>query len=190
MNIKETDAKFERDLSLFNANVADRIIFHLGKPSSKVRSAGVPDKELKLYGSKVMKKIRKHGFGVNELKGLTKGVRNPIAVFKNKNASGMFSILTSLKTKNGNFLVTITQGAGQDATFNIVSSVFGKGHENIVDWINRGFLRYVDKKKALSYLNLSNLSVAASNNKELSSATKIVKTFRNNKLSGRSLTNG
>lgn len=187
--VKEIDELFEEQLSKFSPKTADRTIFNLGNPSNKVRSAGVFDKPIKLYGSKVMEKIRKHGFDKDELRGLTKAVRNPIAVFKNYERESNFSILTTLKTKNGNFLLAIETGSGSDADFSIVKTVFGKGESNVIDWINKGYLRYVDKKKALNYLHLVAPIAAASNNQELNSAAKIVKSFRNNKFSGRILSN-
>lgn len=189
MAVRDIDNLFERQLEAFSSSTADRTIFNLGRPSGKVRSAGVSDKPIKLYGSKVMKKIRKHGFGKEELRGLTKSVRNPIAVFKNNERPSNYSILTSLKTRNGNFLVAIEMGSGADAKFNIVTTVFGKGKTNIIDWINRGRLRYVDKKKALNYLHLAAPIAAASDNQGLISAAKIVKRFKNNKTSGSILSN-
>lgn len=94
---------------------------------------------MKLYGSKVMKKMRKHGFALEDLRDLPRAVANPIAVFNNYGKDGNRSVLTELHTANGNFLVTISLGkGGEDIDFNIVSSVFGKGEDNIVDWLNRG----------------------------------------------------
>lgn len=188
--IKDIDVRFEKDLASYSKITADKIIFRLGRPSRKVLSAGVMDKPMKLYGSKVAKKINKHGYSINELRGLTKAVRNPIAVFKNKADKGDYSILTDLRTKNGNFLVTLKIGKGQDADFNIVSSVFGKGHSNVVRWINSGYLRYVDKKKALKYLHLAAPIAAASSIQELSSAAKIINNFKNNSISGQGFSSG
>lgn len=188
--IKDIDVLFEKDLASYSKITADKIVFHLGRPSRKVLSAGVMDKPMKLYGSKVAKKINKHGYNINELSGLTKAVRNPIAVFKNKIGKGNYSILTSLRTNNGNFLVTLDIGKGSDANFNIVSSVFGKGHSNVVRWINSGYLRYVDKKKALKYLHLAAPIAAASNIQELYSAAKIINNFRNNNTSGQGFSVG
>lgn len=187
--IRSVDEIFDKQISSFTANDADKIIFNLGNPSRKVLSAGAMNKPLKLFGSKVLKKMKKHGYGIEELKGLPKAVRNPIAVFKNKSGSN-YSVLTTLKTKNGNFLVAIEQGKGHDAEFNVVTSVFGKGKENIVDWISRGYMRYVDKKKALNYLNLEALSATAADRKELLSAANIIRKFRNNNLLGQSFVAG
>lgn len=133
--------------------------------------------------------MKKHGYSAKELSGLPKAVRNPIAVFKNKEGSN-YSILTTLKTKNGNFLVAIKQGVDSDSDFNIVASVFGKGKDNVVDWINKGYLRYVDKNKALHYLHLEAPIATATNNKELLSAANIIRKFRNNNISGQSFVAG
>lgn len=187
--IRSVDEIFDKQISSFTANDADKIVFNLGNPSRKVLSAGAMNKPLKLFGSKVLKKMKKHGYGIEELKGLPKAVRNPIAVFKNKSGSN-YSILTTLKTNNGNFLVAIEQGRGIDANFNVVTSVFGKGKENVVDWINKGYLRYVDKKKALRYLYLEAPIATAANNKELLSAANIVRSFRNNNISAQSFIAG
>lgn len=179
MKVGDIDDSFNRQLAILSSSNADSIVFNLGLPSRKVLSVGVSNKPLKLYGNKVMKKIRKHGYMIEELKDLTKAVRNPIAVFKNKSEEGSFSILTSLKTKNGNFLVAITAGESLDSDFNIVTTVFGKGKDNVINWINSGYLRYVDKEKALSYLHLAAPIAAASNKEELFRAANIVRHFRN-----------
>lgn len=189
MAIRDIDSEYKRMLDNYSSTTSSSIIFNLGRPSSKVRSAGVVDNPIRLYGSKVMKKMKKHGFGKEELYGLTKAVRNPIAVFKNNDRPSNFSILTTLKTKNGNFLVAVETGSGTDSKFNIVTTLFGKGKGNVVDWINKGKLRYVDKKKALNYLRLAAPIAAATNNRELISATNIVRRFRNNKSFRENLAN-
>ena len=75
---------------------------------------------------------------LDELRNLPKAVADPIAVFNNYNEDGNRSILTELRTEKGNFLVTLSTGIDQDVDFNIVRSVFGKGDNNIVDWLNKG----------------------------------------------------
>ena len=75
MSVKEIDATFERDLSSFSTANANRTVFHLGNPSSNVRSAGVPNYAMKLYGNKVMKKLKKHGFRIEEIPYIIKDER-------------------------------------------------------------------------------------------------------------------
>ena len=84
-----------------------------------------------------------------------------------------------MKTSNGNFLVTIDLGKGTEADFDIVSSVFGKRGESVVEWINKGYMRFVDKEKALDYLHLSAPIAEALDSSKLSDATKIVENFEN-----------
>ena len=55
---------------------------------------------------------------------------------------------------------------GHDINFNIVTSVFGKGEENIIDWIEKGYGVYFDKKKTLDYLHHSALKAVTSGNRE------------------------
>ena len=178
--LSEVNEKFNEDLSRLTEANADSITLSLGKPSQILVAAGVIDKPMKLYGNKVIKKMKKHGFELDELMNLPRAVSDPIAVFNNYGVSGNRSILTELKTTDGNFLVTIDLGTGKDdIDFNIVSTVFGKDEEKIVNWINNGFATYINKEKALNFLHHSAPIAETSGNSRLSSAAKIVKDFVN-----------
>ncbi len=179
--LDRTNAAFNGELDTLTADNADSTILSLGRPSAILRAAGVEDRPMKLYGNKVMKKMRKHGFSISELHDLPNAVANPIAVFDNYRKDGNRAILTEMRMEGKNVLVSVTIGKeGVDADFNIVSSVFGKGNNNIIDWINKKYAKYINKEKALRYLHFSKSSILeASNNKELSSAAKIVETFEN-----------
>ena len=182
-SLREVNDRFNEQLSEFTIEDADKFIFNLGRPSAKLKAAGVTDRPIRLNGSKLAKKIKKHGFEPNELKNLPMAMEDPIAVFDNLGREGNRSVLTELKTANGNFLVSIDLGKGSDADFDVVSSVFGKRGNSILTWINKGFLKYVDKEKALNYLHLSAPIAEASDNSELSTAAKIVKDFENPNIS-------
>ena len=182
-SLEKVNEKFNEQLAEFTKDNTDKINFNLGSPSTKLLSAGVADKPIKLHGSKVAKKMKKHGFSIEELHDLPKAVANPIAVFDNLGKEGNRSVLTELKTANGNFLVAIDLGKGTEADFDIVSSVFGKKGHSVAAWINKGYMRYVDKKKALNYLHLSAPIAEASDNAELSSAAKVIQDFENPKVS-------
>lgn len=198
---EEVNEQFNRELAELTEENADTKIFNLGSPSSILLSAGVEDKPMKLYGNKVIKKMKKHGFALAELKDLPHAVADPIAVFDNYQREGNRSILTELRTQQGNFLVSVNIGKDADVDFNIVRSVFGKGDERVVDWINNGLATYINKEKALSflshqsapiaataanagqgsssYISTSALNADATYKKELSSAAKVVKDFVN-----------
>lgn len=189
---EEVNEQFNRELAGLTEENADTKIFNLGNPSSILLSAGVENKPMKLYGNKVIKKMKKHGFALEELQDLPKAVANPIAVFNNYQREGNRTILTELRSQEKNIMVAVTLGKdGVDVDFNIVSSVFGKGSTNIVDWISKGYLAYVDKEKALNYLYFSESSISeATDNPKLSSATKIVKNFENPNIDEEKLREG
>ncbi|MDE5980513.1 MAG: hypothetical protein K2G61_00925, partial [Bacteroidaceae bacterium] len=187
VDMEDVNRKFNEELETLTPENADRIILNLGRPSAVLRAGGVQDKPMKLYGNKVMKKMRKHGFKLDELRNLPEAMADPIAVFKNYGKEGNRSILTELSTEQGNFLVTLTLGEGHDVDFNVITSVFGKGESNIVDWIKKGFATYINKEKALNYLHHSALKAVTSDNQELSSATKVVENFENPALSDENL---
>ena len=204
-NAEEVNERFNEQLGGLTADNADKVVLSLGRPSKVLLSAGVENKPMTLYGNKVIKKMRKHGFALEELRNLPRAVADPIAVFNNYGENGNRSILTELKTLRGNFLVSVNIGKGADVDFNIVSSVFGKGSGNVADWINKGYMTYVDKEKALNYLHHSALRAVTSDssrlssedpavlphqsapiaataaNAEFSSAAKVVENFENSK---------
>lgn len=177
--LTKTNDKFNEQLETFTVETADRYNFNLGRPSSVLLSAGIENKPIRLHGSKVAKKMKKHGFQAIELRDLPKAIAHPIAVFDNLGREGNRSILTELKMDNGNVLVSIDLGRGTEVDFNIVSSAFGKNSKGILGWINGGKMKFVDKEKALNYLHLSAPIAEASDNAELLSAAKIVKEFEN-----------
>ena len=188
--LSKVNERFNEQLDGLTEANADKVVLSLGKPSAILRAAGVEDKPMKLYGNKVIKKMKKHGFKLDELQNLPEAVADPIAVFKNYGKEGNRSILTELKTEQGNFLVTLTLGEGHDVDFNVVTSVFGKGESNIVDWIKRGFTTYINKEKALNYLHHSALKAVTSDNQELISAANIVRNFENPNIEDENLRAG
>ena len=201
--LNKVNERFNEQLGKLTEKNADSVVFSLGRPSAVLQSAGVKNKPMKLYGNKVMKKMRKHGFALEELRDLPRAVADPIAVFNNYGEDGNRSILTELRTQQGNFLVSVNIGKDADIDFNIVRSVFGKGDENVVDWINKGLATYINKEKALSFLSHQSAPIAATaanagqSSESLSSAshyvqqeidkldtaTKVVKDFVNPKTS-------
>jgi hypothetical protein len=188
--LNAVNEQFNRELAGLTEENADTKIFNLGSPSSILLSAGVEDKPMKLYGSKLMKKAKLHSFSPKELQNLPAAVAAPIAVFDNYKKTDNRSILTELKTKDGNFLVSLTIGKGIDVDFNIIASAFGKANGSIIKWINKGFATYINKEKALNYLYLSAPIAEAAENSELSSAAKIVKDFVNPNIDEEKLREG
>ena len=184
-DLEDVNRRFNAELGRLTEENKDKVVLSLGRPSAVLLSAGVEDKPMKLYGNKVMKKMRKHGFALDELKNLPRAVADPIAVFDNYQLDGNRTVLTELQSKGKNIMIAVTLGKdGVDVDFNIVSSVFGKGEDNIVDWLNKGYARYINKEKALNYLHHSDRHISeALSNPRLVSAAKVVEGFENPKVS-------
>ena len=182
-DISDANEKFNEQLEGLTEENAQSVILNLGRPNNILRSAGIDDRPIRLYGNKLMKKIRKHGFDLSDIKDLPLSINNPIGVFNNYGKKENRAVLTELQTSKGNVLVTIEWGKGTDAELNIVTSVFGKGSGNVVDWINKGFATYINKEKALNYLRISAPIAEAQDNQELVSAANIVRNFENPNIS-------
>lgn len=181
--LNEYNAAFNEQLGKLNEDNADSIVMNLGNPSDVLLAAGVPNKPIKLYGNKLIKKAKLHGYSLSELRDLPNAIARPLAVFNNYNRDDNRSILTELRTNDGNFLVTINVGkGGVDVDFDIVTTVFGKEKNSVANWLNNGYATYIDKQRTLDYLHLSAPIAEASNNQELISAAKVVKSFENPKL--------
>lgn len=182
------DEEFNRQIDGLNEKNKDNIVLSLGRPSKILVDAGVQDKPMKLYGNKLLKKQKKHGFKLEELYNLPSAVADPIAVFNNYKTEGNRSVLTELKTKNGNFLVSVELGKDGDVDFNVVLSVFGKGGDRIEDWFKRGYSTYINEKKVKDFLSHQSAPIAAAAAKSSPYLnTKVRKLFELNKLFGEKL---
>ena len=179
-SLDKANKQFNEQLERLNEETANSTILSLGSPSNVLLSAGVADKPMRLYGNKVIKKMKKHGFSLSELRDLPRAVANPIAVF-NTHSDGSHAILTEIKSNQGNILVALEVGrGGADIDFNLITSTYGKDKDKIVQWFNTGVASYIDKEKALEYLASAPAPIAgAKQAQELSSATKVIKEFEN-----------
>ncbi len=181
--MEEVNQRFNEELAELTEENAQSKILYLGRPNEILSSVGIPDKELKLYGNKLIAKAKKYGFDVNEVKDLPQFMDTPIMVFSGSQPNS-FAILTEMPLNGKNVLVSIGVGKGVDVDFNIVTSVYGKKDDSIIRWINSGNLLYVDREKALNYLRIPAPIAGAQDNSELLSATNIVENFENPKLAG------
>ena len=182
--LDEVSNRFNAELAQLTEENSDSTIFSLGMPSSELIAGGVSPKLMRLYGNKVIKKMKKHGFALSDLLDLPKAVAHPIAVFST-HRDGSHAILTELKTEEGNILVTLEVGkGGADIDFNLLTSTYGKSHGKVVQWLNSGKATYINKEKAHEYLASAPAPIAgAKQAQELSLATKVVETFENPELS-------
>lgn len=177
-SVEEANRRFNEELDKLTEENAGNIRLTLGNPSSALRSAGIPGKPLVLYGNKLMKKAKKHGFDVKDVKDLPNALQRPIGIFSGSHPNS-FAILTEMNLGDKKVLVSVETNKDGEVDFNLVSSVFGKNDKGVIKWILDGKLRNVDKGKALAYISASAPIADATYKKELDSATNIVKNFEN-----------
>ena len=180
-DIDEVNARFNEQLSQLNENNSNSTILSLGMPNEILVSVGMPYRKIALYGNKLIKKSKEHGFDIQEVKDLPLHVSSPIAIFRGS-YDDSYAILANLDLKGEKTLVTIDVRKGEVQDLNLVTSVFGKKSKGVVNWINNGRLLYADREKTLDYLSSSAPIADATNNQELISATNIVENFKNPKI--------
>ena len=141
----------------------------LGRPSDVLLKVGVENKPLKFYGNKIIKKQKKHGFELSDLKNLPNAMVDPIAIFEG-NRKGSFAVLTEIKIKGNSALITLEVGKGNDVDFNIITSTYAKTDGQLSKWVDAGLVLYVNKNRAPDYLRIpATLVTWAQNNQELHS---------------------
>ena len=179
--LDEVNKRFNEQLEELTEENADKMALSLGRPSKTLASAGIPDRDIRLYGNKAVKKAAAHGYSVKELRDLPNAVQDPIAVFKGS-YDGSFSVLTELKLNGGNALVSIDVNKGEVQDINLVTSVYGKDNNKVAAWINKGMMLYADKERTLGYISSSAPIADATHSQEFLSAAKIVENFENPKV--------
>ncbi|MBP3601997.1 MAG: hypothetical protein J6J10_06880, partial [Alistipes sp.] len=181
-SLSEVNDRFNEELATLTEENARERILNVGTPSPILLACGIEDKPIRLYGAKLLSKVRKHGYKIDDLKNLPLAISSPIAVFEGSKKNS-FAILTELRIGNSNVLAALSVGkGGHDVDFNIISSVYDKREDSVARWVNDGKMLWVDKKKALDYFSVSAPIAEAQNNQELISTTKVIQNFENPKI--------
>ncbi len=176
--LSEVNKKFNEELEQLTTENADNVQLNVGRPSNILLACGMPNRAIVLYGNKLVKKAKQHGYDFADIKDLPKYVANPIAVFKGSYENS-FAILTEMPINGKNALVSIDISKGEVQDVNLVTSVFDKNSKGVINWINNGKLIYAEKNKVLDYLSTSVPITDATNKQELNSVAKILQNFEN-----------
>lgn len=189
-DIEEVNRRFNERLSQLEADKEqkDRVL-RLGRAGEFLRNGGIADAEIELEFDKFVKKSaenykNEHSFSASDIVDLPKAINAPIAVFDSTNGKDKV-ILTELKKDGDNFIVAIKavkrkKKGGIVLEINEISTLYPKAARGIVNWINTGKAKNVDKKKTLHWLEaLQNHLGTELTNEELSVATNIIQNFEN-----------
>ena len=162
---EEINERFNEQLGMLTEENADHMMLSLGRPSAILRSVGIPDMEIRLYGNKILKKSKAHGYTKEDLHDLPRAIQNPISVFRGSYPDS-YSVLTEVTLNGEKALVSIDIKKGEAQGVNLVTSVYGKKKSGILSWISKGKLLYSDKKKTLDYISPSAPIADATYNQE------------------------
>lgn len=185
--------RFQKELSLLEKGQKSNRRMSLGMAGHILCMAGLANAEIMLDYDKILRKSSEHyknyhPFKVNDIKTLPMALNFPIAVFDSASRDGDKVILTELQKDDKNFVVAIRakqepRKKGLLLDINEITTLFPKEEKGIVKWINEKNGRFYDKEKALNWLGHFLTHPGPPANKELISAAKIIKNFKNKQLS-------
>ena len=162
-SIKESEQKnWNKILDAFeNKNAGADATFHhqlLDHTPAVYQRLGVKNLPITIMGGvihKMLGNIRNseydyHEIPISELRNLLIDLDNPVAVFYSKSDPGALVVLTNILDKHGNLKSVIPLKLERDASGkakeNVIASGYGQKPNNLQDWIDEGYLRYVSKK--------------------------------------------
>lgn len=158
--------------------------FVIGETSEALQKAGVPKKEIRWDASKIATLLKKHnGMTTDTLKQIPILLENPIIVIDSKKGENSKIVMGDLYDSHGNIvtavlLLTPTSKKGSVLNLIKISSAEGRGHIRSLFIHDDGTLvpvRYVDKKRIQSWLNVNRLQLPL-HNLDLDSTNSIPQT--------------
>ena len=181
--------RFNNELTRYqNGEMDKNEMLHLGRPQGVMR-AFLPNLPI-VMRQRILTKgsVKKHNVAVEALVDMPNHLSHPIFVFKR--SDNVLGVLTEMQDRDGkNVCVAIElsrqiQNGGEILEVNDIRSIHGREISDIVyPILKNGTLKWVDKKKGLSYLSSASRYVQQEIDKQdLDTATKVVKDFVNPKV--------
>lgn len=183
---KEVNQKFNDELQRYqNGEMGNNEMFHLGNPEGAMKLF-LPNLPIVMRQRIITKgSVKKHNVAPESLLNMPKSLSEPIFIFKREdNALG---VLTEMKDRDGkNVCVAIAlnkmiQDGKETLEVNDIRSIHGRSEADVIfPIVQNGTLRWVDKQKGLDWLSSASRYVQQEiGDQDLSSATKIIKSFVN-----------
>ena len=133
-DIEAVNERFNDALFNLTEKNADNTNLLLGRPSDILKSVGIPDRDIVLYGNKLIKKAKKHRYNFQDIRDLPKLLITPICIFGGS-YDGSFAILTEMIVNGKRSIVSIDINKGEVQDVNLVTSIYDKRNESIIRWI-------------------------------------------------------
>lgn len=188
-SLDEVNSKFNEELQQqIDGTLPIGHIYSLGMPSDILLSTGIANAPIELNSTKLMDKSSKfgHDYELSEIRDLVKSLNNPIAIFAYGNKEKAQNLIIGIQSDNKNFVIGLSirpTVGGKVLEINSIRNVFPKDNAEWLNWINQGKLLYVDKEKIQTLIDQQRTNLADVEYLDLDSATKVIESFENPKLS-------
>ncbi len=165
------DEQFERLIDNWDGNTIG-FSFVVGETSNALQDAGIPKKQIRWDASKIKTLLEKHnGMTMETVKQIPELLENPIIVIDSKKGSNSKIVMGDLYDEHGNIvtaviLLTPTSKKGNVLDILKISSAEGRSHINSLFAYEDGTpvaVRYVDKNRIQSWLNVNRLQLPLHN---------------------------
>ncbi len=163
--------KFYEQLSSWDGKTIG-FSFVVGETSQALQQAGIPKKQIRWDASKITKLLGKHdGMTIETVKQIPELLENPVVVIDSKKGDNSKIVMGDVYDENGKvvtavLLLTPTSKKGNVLDFFKVSSAEGRSHIKSLFTNADGTavpVRYVDKKRIQSWLNVNRLQLPLHN---------------------------
>nr|MBQ4455911.1 hypothetical protein [Clostridia bacterium] len=159
-------------------------IYYLGRPSSELKSTGIPDLPIELKAEKLYEKAntKGHEYDLESIKDMVNAIQHPLAIFRYGNPAKSQNIIVELQKGDRNFLVGLSLNPlvnDNCVEINSVRNIFPKENAEWLHWIEQGKLMRVDKIKIQNLIDKQRTSLADVEYLDLDFVTKLINKFDN-----------
>lgn len=192
----ETNSRFNEELERqIDGELPQGHIYQLGLPSQVLIASGIPNLPIELSAERLSVKSSEdyksnHPFDLKSVENLPDALANPIAVFDSTKGDRSKVVLTELRSGENHFVAVLRVAKNKDRgrqsnRIDSIRSVYPKDNKlGVLDWVNSGLLKWVDKKKANEFIAVQWPNYIADGNKHnsLTSAANVIQNFENQTL--------
>lgn len=172
-NINENQVSiFDKELLDYkNGILGDSHIFNLGKPSEILQKCGFPPHDrIELASARLKLKSQQtnHPFDIEDIIGLDKALKSPIAVFEYGDKNKSQNVIVNLKKDGKNFLVGVFFNQKQRGyEVSDIRGLFNRDNIDWIRWIEQGKLIYGNKEKIQVSIAQQRTNLAEVNNQDV-----------------------
>ena len=151
-NIEQKKDSFDLELEKLNeGKLPDSHVFNLGKPGEILQNCGFPaEHRIELAASRLRMKANQgnHPFDILDIKGLTKALQEPVAVFEYGDKNKSQNVIVNLEKDGKNFLVGVFFNQIRDGfEVSSIRGLFNRDNMDWMHWIQQGKMIYGNKEK-------------------------------------------